>query len=174
MKKTILVILLMCILLSVLASCAGTKVDNSTVGNVDMQRYLGKWYEIARLDHWFERGQTHCTANYSMNDDGTIKVVNRGVKDGEATVSEGKAKFTDTPGLLKVSFWGPFYSDYRIMMLSPDYRYALIGGKDAGYLWILSRTPSLTQFEIKALLAEAQRRGYDTKNLLWVSQDAEM
>lgn len=145
-------------------------VNNSVVEEVDLNRYLGQWYEVARFDHRFERGLTHCTANYSLQKDGKIKVLNRGKKNGEWDTAEGKAKTTDTAGLLRVSFFGPFYSDYRIMMLAPDYSYALVGSGSDKYLWILSRTPELTPANRDEILMEAQNRGYNINNLIWVQQ----
>lgn len=147
-----------------------SKVDNSTISSLDLHRYLGQWYEIARMDHSFERGMTHCTANYTLREDGTVQVINRGVSNGDPRMSEGKAKLTDTPGLLRVSFFGPFYADYRILMLADDYSYALIGGSGDDYLWILSRTPTLPYDVREQILREAQRRGYNTDDLTWVIQ----
>ena len=151
-------------------SCSGQKVDNSTVGGLDLSRYLGDWYEIARFDHSFERGLTHAKANYALNPDGTIVVTNSGLLNGKQKESVGKAKTTDTAGLLRVSFFGPFYSDYRVMMLAEDYSYALVGSKSAKYLWILSRTPELPQEVLTEILSVATARGYDTSKLLWVEQ----
>ena len=150
-------------------SCKAQKVDNSTVASLNPERYLGRWYEVARFDHSFERGLEFATADYSMNDDcKTIKVVNRGVKNGGLKTSTGKAKFTDTPGLLRVSFFGPFYSDYRVMMLSDDYDYALVGSKSGKYLWILSRTKKLPISAQARILDEATSRGYNIEDLIWV------
>lgn len=149
-------------------SCSGQKLDNSTIKTVDLNRYLGSWYEIARFDHWFERGLTHAKAQYSLNADGTITVTNSGIKNGKNKVSLGLAKATDTPGLLRVSFFGPFYSDYRVMMLSEDYNYALIGSKNAKSLWILSRTPHVPDDILGEMLDTAVERGYDTSRLIWV------
>lgn len=163
--------LLLCGVVSTLFSCSGSStVDNSTVKSLDLTRFLGSWYELARYDHRFERGLTHCMALYELNPDGTIKVRNRGKKDGEARESVGKAKTTQTPGLLRVSFWGPFYSDYRVLMLAPDYSYALVGSGSDKYLWILSRTPSLPEDTLSQILDEASRRGYNTSKLIWVTQ----
>ena len=150
--------------------CMAQKVNNSTITNLEPQRYLGKWYEIARYDHKFERGLNFATANYSLMDNGKIKVVNSGIKDGKLKSSIGKAKFTDNPGLLRVSFFGPFYSDYRIMLLSKDYKYALVGSKSAKYLWILSRTPAVPEGTLNHILVEAATRGYDISKLIWVKQ----
>ena len=170
MKK----IFLMAILASVFSGCdSAPKVDNSTVQNVDLNRYLGYWYEVARYDHSFERGMEYAMAHYTLREDGKIDVLNTGIKDGRAKDAKGIAKTTGVPGLLRVSFFGPFFGDYRIMMLDADYQYVLVGGSNHKYLWILSRTPQLEE-ETKALiLAEAERRGYDTDQLIWVKQNAQ-
>jgi lipocalin len=110
-------------------------------------------------------------ANYTQNADGTIKVVNSGIKDSKPKTAIGKGKTTDTPGLLRVSFFGPFYADYRVMLIDKDYSHALVGSGSADYLWILSRTPGLPENVKSELLAEARRRGYDTDKLIWVRQD---
>ena len=151
-------------------SCGRQKVDNSTVASLDLKRYLGTWHEIARFDHSFERGLTHAKAQYSLNADGTVTVKNGGIKKGESKVSVGKAKTTDTPGLLRVSFFGPFYSDYRVMKLSDDYSCALVGSGSSKYLWILSRTRRVPDDILGSMLDEAARRGYDTSKLIWVDQ----
>ncbi|MCQ2110397.1 MAG: lipocalin family protein [Bacteroidaceae bacterium] len=146
-------------------------VNNTpTATRVDLDRYLGKWYEIARYDHAFEKGMTHCTAQYSLKTNGKIKFRNNGIKNGKYRESEGIAKTTAVNGRLRVSFFRPFYSDYRILMLAPDYSYVLVGGASSRYLWILSRTPELPQETIADLLWEARGRGYDTSKLVWVSQ----
>lgn len=167
MKKTIFASLF-----AVLFAGCGTaqKVDNAPVAVLDLNKYLGDWYEIARYDHSFERGLEFCKANYALREDGKIAVMNTGMKDGKQKTSNGKAKTTDTPALLRVSFFGPFYSDYRVMLLDNDYQWALIGSGSAKYLWILSRTPKLTQATLDTILAEAQRRDYDTSKLIWVKQ----
>ena len=149
--------------------CKAQKVDNSTVSSLDPERFLGKWYEIARYDHVFERGLEFASAEYTQMDDcSKLKVVNRGVKDGRLKTSTGKAKFTDTPGLLRVSFFGPFYSDYRVMLLAEDYSYALVGSGSSKFLWILSRTPKMSGDVLDKILTEASNRGYDTDQLVWV------
>ena len=155
----------------VAAGCVtAPKVDNTPVAALDLDRYLGEWYEIARFDHSFERGIEKCRANYVVRRDGGIDVINTGVKDGKPKEARGKAKKTDRPGLLRVSFFGPFYADYRVLMVDGDYTHALVGSGGADYLWILSRTPSITDTAKSALLAEARRRGYDTSALIWVRQ----
>ena len=158
------------VLLCLLTGCSKLTVDNSVVNDFDLDRFLGGWYEIARFDHRFERGMEQTKANYTLREDGKVDVLNTGLKNGKPTEAKGVAKLTDTPGLLRVSFWGPFYSDYRILLLDPDYQYALIGSGTDDYLWILSRTPRISP-EIKyKLLAEARKRVYDPSNLIWVKQ----
>ena len=159
------------IICALLPACAkAQQVDNTPVGNLDLEKYLGQWYEIARFDHSFERGVEFAKAEYSLMDNGKIKVVNSGIRDGKVKASEGKAKTTDTDGLLRVSFFGPFYSDYRILMLDDDYRYALVGSGSPKYLWILSRTPQIPDDVKASLLLEARLRGYDVGDLIWVKQ----
>lgn len=155
-------------------SCSSSQeVNNTPVSHVDLTRYQGQWYEIARLDHNFERGMDQCTATYQLQDNGKIKITNQGKKKGKWKTSVGKGKTTDTPGILRVSFFGPFYSDYRILMLAPDYSYALIGGNDEDYLWILSRTPQMERSTLERIVQEAHLRGYDTDDLIWVNQNKE-
>ena len=157
--------------LALAAGCvSGPKVDNTPVAALDLSRYLGEWYEVARFDHSFERGVEQAKANYSLKDDGTIEVVNSGIKNGKPKTAIGKGKRTDTPALLRVSFFGPFYADYRVMLIDKDYTRALVGSGSADYLWLLSRTPELSETAKSELLAEAQRRGYVTDKLIWVKQ----
>ena len=159
-------------LAAAVAGCvSGPKVDNAPVAALDLNRYLGEWYEIARFDHSFERGIEQAKANYTLNEDGTIKVMNSGIKDGKPKTAIGKGKRTDTPALLRVSFFGPFYADYRVMKIDTDYTYALVGSGGADYLWMLSRTPKLADDAKSELIAEAKRRGYDTEKLIWVKQE---
>lgn len=166
MKKMIAFSVLLCLL----AGCSKLMVDNSVVPTLDLNRFLGDWYEIARFDHRFERGMEQTKATYLLREDGKVDVLNTGVKGGERSEAKGVAKLTDTPALLRVSFWGPFYSDYRVMLLDDDYQYALIGSGSDSYLWILSRTPQVSDEVRSLILAEAQRRGYDTDKLIWVRQ----
>ena len=159
------------ILVVVLAGCAtAPKVDNSVVKSFDLMQYLGDWYEIARFDHSFERGIENAKATYSLCDDGKVKVLNSGVKDGKPKVANGVGKLTAMPGLLRVTFFWPFYADYRVMAINEEYTAALVGSGGAGYLWLLSRTPQLDDNVKKSLVAEARRRGYDTSKLIWVKQ----
>lgn len=166
-------------LISILAAglflCIGCtaqpEVDNSVAGDLQLEQYLGDWYEIARFDHRFERGIQFSKANYTLREDGKVKVLNSGIKDGKAKEAEGKAKLTADPRVLKVSFFGPFYSDYRVLLLDPDYQWVLVGGSSAKYLWILSRTPQLPEVVRETVLAEATRRGYDVTRFIWVEQE---
>lgn len=157
-------------LLMTVCSIAGG-IDNSVVKSFDLQRFFGSWYEVARYDHWFERGMERTKATYRLREDGKIEVLNTGIKNGKPKESKGKAKTTDTPALLRVSFFGPFYSDYRVMLIDRDYQYALIGSSSDKYLWILSRKPQLTTEVKDLILKEAKRRGYDTTKLIWVKQE---
>jgi lipocalin len=167
MKKFIF----MAILASMFTGCeSSNKVDNTPVHSLDLNRYLGYWYEVARFDHPFERGIYYSMARYTMREDGKIDVLNTGIKDGRAEESKGIAKTTEVPGLLRVSFFGPFYSDYRVLMIDDDYQYALVGGHNHKYLWILSRTPQLDEATKASIVAEADRRGYDVNRLIWVKQ----
>ena len=161
---------LMALAASIFVGCNSAEVDNSTVKSVDLNRYLGYWYEIARFDHPFERGMEYAMAHYTLRDDGKIDVLNTGIKDGRAKDAKGIAKTTNQQGLLRVSFFGPFFSDYRIMLLDENYQYVLVGGSTNRFLWILSRTPQLDEATLSLILAEADRRGYDTTRLLWVKQ----
>ncbi len=167
-------ILLSGFMILLLLSCGGTeKPANITpVKQFDAQRYLGSWYEIARLDHKFERGLTHVTAEYSLRDDGGIKVVNKGYsqKEGEWDTAEGKAYFVSdkNTGFLKVSFWGPFYSSYVVFELDSNYQYALISGENKEYFWILSRQPIMNASQYNTLVEKAQSLGFDTSKLIKV------
>ena len=162
-----------CILASGCQTKKSGEMDNSTVKELNLQRYLGTWYEIARFDHRFERGLVGVTATYSLREDGKIKVLNQGYENtlnGKLSIAEGKAKLTDEPGKLKVSFFWIFYADYFVMELDENYQWALIGSSSDKYLWILSRTPKLEDNVKKLILHHAAKRGYDTSKLIWVEQ----
>ena len=141
----------------------------------DLQRYLGRWYEQARLDHSFERGMSDVSATYTLQADGSVRVVNRGFNTGSHAWSEaiGKALFVGSPqtASLKVSFFGPFYGGYHVAALDPEYRWALVVGPDLGYCWILSRDPQLPVSEREAIAARAKALGVDTSALIWVSHE---
>ena len=164
MKKTFFLSIAVCLL----AGCGKLTVDNTPVTSIELDRYLGTWYEIARFDHSFERGLTQPKAEYSLCEDGKISVVNMGLKDGKEKRSTAVAKTTETPALLRVSFFRPFYGDYRVLLLDEEYQYALVGGSSDDFLWILARQPQLDETTKALILAEARRRGYDTSKLLWM------
>jgi len=156
-----------------LAGCAVKVPDGiEPVTGFDAQRYMGRWYEIARLDHSFERGMERITAEYVLQTDGTVQVTNRGfvTAKGEWEEAVGKAKFVGSPdvGALKVSFFGPFYGGYNIVDLDPQYQHALIAGPNRSYLWILSRTPNPPRAEVERLVARAAALGFDTSALIYV------
>ncbi len=156
---------------AVLSSCKSIPKGVNAVKPFHAEKYLGHWYEIARLDFHFEKNLINATADYSMNEDGSIKVVNRGynVKKQEAVEAEGKAKFVESPeeGKLKVSFFGPFYSGYNVIAIDPEYKYALVAGKNHNYLWILSREPELPENIRHQYIQKAKEAGYDTDKLVW-------
>ena len=161
--------------LPMLSAAQDVQYDNSPVSQFDLSKYLGTWYEIARFDHSFERGMDNVIAEYLLRDDGKIDVVNSGWKNGKFKVADGKAKQPDPlsdPAHLEVSFFLFFYSDYNVMMIDGDYQSALVGSKSPKYLWILSRTPYVTDSVMDLVLEEASSRGYDINNLIWVDQSA--
>jgi apolipoprotein D and lipocalin family protein len=164
---------LLAALLALLSACTGMPRNVQVVEDFELERYLGRWYEIARLDHSFERGLSHVTATYSRRDDGGIRVVNRGydMQRGQWNEALGKAYPLGEPGQgrLKVSFFGPFYGGYNILVLDRNaYSYALVAGPDRGFLWILARTPQLPPQTLDYLVGEAQRLGFDTGRLIYV------
>ncbi len=159
-----------------LTGCIGLPENVKPVDRFNSGKYLGKWYEIARLDHSFERGLSKVSANYSMRDDGGIRVINRGydAQKQQWKEAEGKAYFvkgTDQ-GYLKVSFFGPFYGAYIVVELDHEnYQYSLVSGPDKSYLWILSRTPRMNQETQKRLVEKAAALGFDTGKLIFVEHD---
>lgn len=156
-----------------LTACSNTEVPEKVepVAGFELESYLGKWYEIARLDHSFERGLEGVTAHYSRREDGGVKVVNRGYNPEEGNWEEavGKAYFVGDADVahLKVSFFGPFYGSYVVFELDSEYRYALVSGPDLSYLWILARTPELDSKTLETLIAKARARGFATENLIF-------
>lgn len=138
----------------------------------DKDKYLGKWYEIGRLDFRFEKNMNNTTAEYSVNEDGSIKVVNRGYNYEKKKIEEaiGKAKFVGSSdeAKLKVSFFGPFYAGYNVIAIDSDYKYALVAGKSFKYLWILSRKTTMPEKVKQAYLKKAESLGYDISKLVWV------
>lgn len=159
-----------------LAGCTLAPRGVTPVESFELERYLGRWYEIARLDHRFERGLSRVTADYSRRPDGGIRVVNRGYHagKGEWRQVEGRAYPLGSlsQGSLKVSFFWPFYGGYHVIALDrQDYGYALVSGPSRGYLWILSRTPSLDAEITRQLVAEARGLGFATEELIFVDQE---
>ncbi len=144
------------------------------VDGFNLNNYLGKWYEIARLDHSFERGLSQVTANYSIKDDGGVRVINKGfsIKNNEWQEAEGKAYFVDTTteGYLKVSFFGPFYGSYVVFELEHEnYQYAFISGPNTDYLWLLSRTTSVEPEVMQKFLKMSKERGFTIEDLIYVN-----
>lgn len=167
MKKLLIVLALF------LTGCAGIPDNVKPVDNFELEKYLGEWFEIARLDHSFERGLTRVTAEYGLRKDGGVRVLNRGFSAGENTwkEAEGKAYFVkgSDQGYLKVSFFGPFYGSYIILELDrKDYQYALVCGPNRSYLWILARTPEMNNDVKDALMAKSKALGFDTSALIMV------
>ncbi len=157
-----------------LASCTGMPDNIKPVEQFELPRYLGTWYEIARLDHSFERGLSHITAKYALRDDGGVSVINRGYsQENKAWKSaEGKAYFVDKTdtGYLKVSFFGPFYGSYVVFELDKEnYNYALISGPNKEYFWILARQPELEPALLQQLIEKAKSLGFATDKLIMVN-----
>ncbi len=160
-----------------LISCKvqNSMIDKTVVNELDIDKYLGNWYEIARFDHSFERGLVGVTATYSYRNDGKIKVVNKGFKDslnGQQKEAVGKAKIPNPakPSKLKVSFFWFFYGDYFVLELDKDYNWAVIGSSSDKYLWILSRKPQIDDELYKQLIEIITLRGYDASQLIRVKQ----
>lgn len=163
------------ILALLLHGCTGIPEGVTVIKDFNVNRYQGKWYEIARLDHSFERGLHRITAEYRLRDDNGIDVINRGYNEetGEWEQAQGRAYFIDTPdsGRLKVSFFGPFYGGYNIIELDKlNYAYALVAGPDRSYLWILSRTPVLDRAILDKLVHKAKTLGFATNQLIYPKQ----
>lgn len=160
---------------ALLKSCRTIPKNVTAVKPFAVERYLGKWYEIARFDFRFERGLNNTTANYSLNNDGTVKVINRGFDFGKNQwkQSVGKAKFVSSKdeGKLEVSFFGPFYSGYNVIALDADYKYALVCGKNRDYLWILSREKFIPENIKNEYLSLAKRYGFDVSKLVWIEHN---
>ena len=167
-----------------LASCMGVPENVEIVDGVNAEQYLGTWYEIARLDHSFERGLDNVTAQYEQNADGSIKVINKGYnrEEKEWNKAIGKAYFIEKAnadntylGKLKVSFFGPFYGAYNIIALDKVYyNYVMICGPNKDYLWILSRTPELSYPIKQELVSQAKALGFATDKLIYVNQNPDI
>jgi len=158
-----------------LLGCTSSPGAFSGVKGFEKEKYLGKWYEIARLDFRFEKDLNNTTAEYSIAKNGDIQVVNRGYNYKKSKPAEaiGKARFrgSDTVGELEVSFFGPFYGDYNIIALDSAYQYALIAGSSTKYLWILSRSKEIPQETRREYLEIARNNGFDTTGLIWVEHN---
>jgi len=171
-------LILLPFLLIVLSCKAQTSVPNQMINadfEFELEKYLGTWYEISRFDHSFERNLQHVTATYSIRDDGKIKVLNQGMKNGKLKTALGKAR-PQTGGTsrnLEVSFFWSFYAPYNILELDENYQYVLIGSNSPNYLWILSRTPKLDKTIFDLLIQKAEQRGYDASKLILVEQKGE-
>lgn len=156
-------------------SCSTIPKGVSAVTPFEKEKYLGKWYEIARFDFKFEKGLNNTTAEYSIAQDGTIKVVNRGYDFVQKKWKQaiGKAKFLedDQIAMLKVSFFGPFYGGYNVIAIDPEYKYALVAGSSFKYLWILSREKTIPMDIKTSYLEKAEKLGFKTSNLLWIKHD---
>jgi len=167
---------LLTVLVLLLTGCVGIPDNVKPVDHFKLESYLGKWYEIARLDHSFERGLSRVTASYSLRDDGGLRVINRGysAKDNKWKEAEGKAYFVQgsDQGYLKVSFFGPFYGSYIVFELDHDnYQYSLVSGPDKSYFWILAREPQIKDDIKDILIGKAASLGFDTSKLIYVDHD---
>jgi apolipoprotein D and lipocalin family protein len=160
----------------VLLGCVGTPDGVRPVQGFELDRYLGTWHEIARLDHSFERGLSNVTANYSLREDGGVRVINRGfdTAKGEWDEAEGRAYFVeeDDKGFLKVSFFGPFYGSYIVFELDQEnYQYAFISGPNTSYLWLLAREPQIDAALLERFRSRATELGFDLSELILVEHD---
>jgi apolipoprotein D and lipocalin family protein len=167
---------LLVLIAALLSGCTGIPDGVTAINGFDINRYTGTWYEIARLDHRFERGLNNISATYTLKEDGSVKVLNKGWNqaDGEWEQAEGKAYFVEQPdqGRLKVSFFGPFYGGYNIIGLDKkDYAYSMVTGPDKSYLWILSRTRKMPKATLETLIEKAKQLGFATDKLIFVNQD---
>ena len=160
--------------LFMLAGCTGKPDNIEPVTHFDVNRYLGTWYEIARLDHSFERGLSNIQATYRLSSDGTVSVVNRGwnpqAKQWAQAVGVAKFVSSSDVGHLKVSFFGPFYGSYVVFYLAPDYSMALVTSYNQDYFWLLSRTPTLTAQQKKIAMEQATKAGFDISKFIYPSQ----
>ena len=160
------------LILTALSACTGMPEGVEPVTGFDKSRYLGTWHEIARLDHSFERDLVDVKAEYSLRDDGAVRVINSGTdsETGERKVAEGHAKFVGDDGTahLKVSFFGPFYGSYIVFELDPDYRYAFVAGYNTNYLWLLARETNISEDIRKRFTDRAGDLGFAVNDLVWL------
>lgn len=172
-SRQVLLICLTTFLLPLVSACTGLPKGVTPVEEFELERYLGNWYEIARLDHWFERDLQAVTAQYSLQNDGTVKVINGGYSSAkkENKQAVGKAKFVGAAdvGHLKVSFFGPFYASYVIFELDKkSYNYAFVSGNNKKYLWLLARTPNPPPALVGRFKARAAELGFAVEELIMV------
>jgi apolipoprotein D and lipocalin family protein len=176
MKKLKLALFVFTLIISIsFNSCSTIPIGAVAIENFEKEKYLGQWYEIARLDFKFEKNLNNTTANYSINKNGTLKVDNKGynTKKQKWSQSIGKAKFINGEeiGSLKVSFFGPFYGGYNIIAVDSEYKYALVAGSSLDYLWILSRDTNIPHHIKSKYLNIAKAIGYNTEELIWVKHN---
>ena len=160
----------------IMGGCLSPPDDVTPVQDFDLNKYLGKWHEIARLDHSFERGLIRVTADYSLRDDGGVKVINRGFSSSKNKwkQAEGKAFFVrgKDEGFLKVSFFGPFYGAYVVFELDKEhYQYAFVCSSNTSYLWLLARTPTVKKELLERFVKRGKELGFKTDELIFVNQD---
>ena len=170
MKKILMAISML------LFGCLGYPETVQPVNGFQIEKYLGTWYEIARFDHSFERGLSAVTAEYSMRDDGGVRVRNTGfsVEENEWKEAIGKAYFVENEhlGYLKVSFFGPFYGSYVIFELDKQtYQYAFVTSSNKSYVWFLSRTPTVSEELKERFINKLREKGFDPQKLIWVKQE---
>ena len=172
MKMILITLILSALIGSVLCAPNNNCINRTTVTDLDLDRFMGRWYEIARYDHSFERHLTEVQTIYKRLEDGRIELINRGIdtRTGKEKVARGKAHISATPGRLRVSFFLFYYSDYNVLALAPDYSWAVIGSRSSKYLWILSRTPQLPEATLKEILHLIEERGYPTAPLQFIDQ----
>lgn len=177
---TILFVIVLLILILVAANMLKgffrSRIDRTTVQTLDLKRYMGTWYEIARIENRFEQGMTAVKAQYRLMDDGSVEVINTGTCPitNDRKVSVGMAHATSKPGQFKVSFMKVFSADYNVLELDENYDWALVGSSSPTYLWVLSRRPSLSADVLENLRIRAQERGYDIEQLIMVDQRANL
>jgi len=175
MKKIHLLLLFVTIFTFCTTQIQSKRIDKTTVKELDVNRYMGRWYEIARFPHSFEKNLVGVTATYELLAKGKIRVINEGYKntlDGKRSKAIGKAKIPNKsePGKIRVSFFWDFYSDYYVLELDENYQYAMIGSSSDNYFWILGRSPQMDPKTYEMLLDKAQKRGYNLKKLIKVPQ----
>ena len=166
-RMTIVLILLMMLLAACVYNAGRDMLDRTTVENFNLKNFMGRWYEIARFDHRFERGMTDVTATYTLQENGMVEVVNEGMRGGKPHRAVGRAKTTNKSGCLRVSFFWIFYSDYNVLEMGEKGEWALVGSRSPQYLWILSRTPTLPDATVDYIVGQAAKRGYNVKNLIF-------